>query len=126
MPDFNEFSLEMFDMCLKLLVKIEEDKSELIMTFIDRYKYLISRKFDEIFGMKEGVTEIDYNTYMKIYDNFEFAINENEFLFYEQQIAEINNNPSNDKSIKNLTSKLFKKGTFIWICKKVNENIISF
>jgi hypothetical protein len=126
MPDFNEFSLEMFDMCLKLLVKIEEDKTELIMTFIDRYKYLISRKFDEIFGMKESVTEIDYNTYMKIYDNFEFAINENEFLFYEQQITEINNNPNNEKSIKNLTSKLFKKGTFIWICKKVNENIISF
>jgi hypothetical protein len=126
MPDFNEFSLEMFDLCLKLLVKIEEDKSELIVTFIDRYKYLISRKFDEIFGMKEGVNEIDYNTYLKIYDNFEFAINENEFLFYEQQIAEINNNHTGDKSTMNLTSKLLKKGTFIWICKKVHENIVSY
>ncbi len=120
-------------------MKIEEDKSDLILTFLDRYKYLINKKFDEVFGMRDGVSEINFLTYSKIYDNFEFAINENEFLFYEHQIANANENP-NEKNfdnhnqvnmislnlnIKNLSSKYFKKGSFIWICKKIQEQVIS-
>jgi hypothetical protein len=134
MPDFNESNLELFETCLSLLVKIEEDKSDLIYTFLDRFKYLINKKFDEIFGIREGVTEIDFLTYAKIYDNYEFAINENEFLFYENQIEnsetseKISGSSSlilNLNSIRTLSSKFFKKGTFIWICKKIQENIIN-
>jgi hypothetical protein len=134
MPDFNESNLELFETCLSLLVKIEEDKSDLIYTFLDRFKYLINKKFDEIFGIREGVTEIDFLTYAKIYDNYEFAINENEFLFYENQIenSETSEKTSgssslilNLNSIRTLSSKFFKKGTFIWICKKIQENIIN-
>ena len=76
MPDFNESNFELFDLCLILLVKIEDDKSELISIFIDRYRYLVNKKFDEIFGMREGVSEINFFSYIKIYDNYEFAINE--------------------------------------------------
>ena len=36
--------------------------------------------------MKDGVEEITFETYNKIYDNYEFAINENDFLFYETEI----------------------------------------
>jgi len=79
--------------------------------------------------MKENVNEIDFNTYLKIYDNFEFAINENEFLFYENQIQEegvFKENQRFDLNLMTLTSKYFKKGTFIWICKKVQELIFPY
>jgi hypothetical protein len=129
MPDFNEFSLDLFELCLSLLVKLEDDNSELILTFIDRFKFLIVKKFDELFSLKESVNEIDFHVYMKIYDNYEFAINENEFLFYESQILELKelNQEVGGKAqltIKNLQSKYFKKGSFIWICKKIQEVII--
>ena len=81
--------------------------------------------------MKDGVSEIDFSTYAKIYDNYEFAINENEFLFYESQIENSENKDKNiipanfnSSTIRNLYSKYFKKGTFIWICKKIQENVI--
>lgn len=134
MPDFNEFSLDLFELCLSLLVKIEDDKTELILTFLDRFKFLINKKFDEVFSMREGIQEIDFSTYIKIYDNYEFAINENEFTFYETQIVNdtgiqtgINVGTTNEKNlnIRNLSSKFFKKGTFIWICKKIHENILT-
>jgi hypothetical protein len=134
MPDFNESNLELFETCLSLLVKIEEDKSDLIQMFLDRFKYLINKKFDEIFGIREGVTEIDFLTYAKIYDNYEFAINENEFLFYENQIENSETSEKfssssslilNPRNIRTLSSKFFKKGTYIWICKKILENIIN-
>lgn len=128
-PDFNEFSLEHFETCLGLLVKIEDDSSELIVTFLDRYKYLVNKKLDEIFSMKEGVSEIDFEIYYKIYYNYEFSINENEFLFYENQINDLqvaaNNQHEKHINFSTLPSKYFKKGTFIWICKKIQENIIS-
>ncbi len=80
--------------------------------------------------MKEGVSEIDFKLYSRIYDNYEFSINENEFLFYETQIinSEKNLNTNsviNSNTIRNISSKYFKKGTFIWICKKIQENIIN-
>ncbi len=167
------------------MVKIEEDHTSLKTNLIDRYKYLISKKYDEIFSLNEGVSEINFQIFNKIYDNYEFAINENEYLFYEHQLEEIrlkeketnlniidsigstlNNNDnrsennsslnkinllSNQNSITNnltlnvnsnnvniqiagtnggnvdcrkLSSKFFKKGTFIWICKKIEENVI--
>ena len=137
--------------------------------------------------MSESVSEINYATFSKIYDNYEFAINENEFLFYEHQLDEFrlkekesnlsgleviqnqtgptadnrsDNSPALNKinfissqtsisnnltlnvgnaigssntglgasagniECRNLSSKFFKKGTFIWICKKINENVI--
>jgi hypothetical protein len=128
-PDFNETNFENFEKGLSLLVIIEEDKSDLIATFLDRFNYLINKNFDEIFGMKEGVSEIDFKLYSKIYDNYEFSINENEFLFYETQILNSEKNLNtvsviNTDTIKNISSKYFKKGTFIWICKKIQENII--
>lgn len=111
-----------------MLVKIEDDKSDLISTFIERYKFLINKKFDEIFSMKEDSSEIDFNTYSKIYYNYEFSINENEFLFYENQIEQLSTLVNGDKliNLSNLPSKYFKKGTFIWICKKIQETIISY
>ena len=89
----------------------------------------MSKKFDEICSMKENVNEIDFNTYLKIYDNFEFAINENEFLFYENQILEegvFKENQRYELNLKTLTSKYFKKGSFIWICKKIQEQIFPY
>lgn len=130
--------------------------------------------------MKENVDEINYVTYCKIYNSFEFSINENEFVFYENQINDLEKNTlnvdestlattttanakntsvlnsiaalntaaennfkdnvlveknssndiklsiSNQKTIdiKSLNSKYFKKGTLIWISKKVCENIV--
>lgn len=160
-PDFSESDLEYFESCLSLLVKIEEDYSGLKTNFVDRFRYLITKKFDEIFSMNEGISEINYTNFSKIYDNYEFAINENEYLFYEHQLEEMkikeNNfdglnpmnamnapssnsmssttagNPRNNLDVqggnyiecKNLPSKFFKKGTFIWICKKINESVIS-
>ena len=129
--EFNEFQIEKFETCLGLLVKIDDDKTELINTFITRYKGLIAGKFESMFAMKNGVNEIDYELYSKIYDNYEFAINENDFLFYENQIQNNQsnlNNPPNANitlNLSTLTSKYFKKGTFIWICKQVAENIVS-
>ena len=135
--EFNEFEIEKFETCIGLLVKIEDNKEELMKTFIDRYQFLISGKFDNLFSFKEGVEEISFQTYNKIYDNYEFAINENDFLFYESQIngnnniikennIKDNNNPEIKQAlnISSLQSKSFKKGTFIWICKKVCENIL--
>ena len=132
-PEFNEFEIEKFEKCLSLLVKIEDDKKDLIKTFIDRYQYLITCQYDKLFAMKEGVEEINFETYNKIYDNYEFAINENDFLFYETEMknkqSQINTQPSSDFTKKlnltSLSSKFFKKGTFIWICKKVCEIILS-
>ena len=126
-PEFNEFHREKFETCLNLLVKINEDKEELIKIFIERYQYLLSQKYDKLFSMKEGVDEIDYETYSKIYDNYEFAINENDFMFYEEQIKVNSNAVQNNTTInlRTLSSKYFKKGTFIWICKQIAENIIS-
>ena len=89
----------------------------------------MSKKFDEICSMKENVNEIPFNVYLKIYDNFEFAINENEFLFYENQIEEegvFKENHRIELNLKNLNSKYFKKGTFIWICKKIQEQIFPY
>ena len=135
-PEFNEFEIEKFEKCLSLLVKIEDDKKDLIKIFIDRYQYLITCQYDKLFAMKDGVEEISFETYNKIYDNYEFAINENDFLFYEteiknrqQQIQSSMPSSLNDFSKKlnlsSLGSKFLKKGTFIWICKKVCENILS-
>ena len=134
-PEFNEYEIENFEKCLCLLVKIEDDKKDLIKIFIDRYQYLITCQYDKLFAMKEGVEEISFETYNKIYDNYEFAINENDFLFYETEIKNRqqqtqNNLPGvNDFSKKlnlaTLASKILKKGTFIWICKKVCEDILS-
>lgn len=139
-PEFNEFELEKFEVCLGLLVKIEDDKQELKKTFIQRYQNIINNKYDSLFSLKEGVNEIDYSVYSKIYDNYEFAINENDFLFYEEQIKEskpdvniaqgsgININPNKTSSsinISKLSSKFFKKGTFIWMCKKIAEDMLN-
>lgn len=138
-PEFNEFELEKFEICLGLLVKIEDDKEELKKTFIQRYQFIISSKYDSLFSLKEGVNEIDYTVYSKIYDNYEFAINENDFLFYEEQIKDgksdvniaqgsgININPNKTSSINisKLSSKFFKKGTFIWTCKKISEDVLN-
>jgi hypothetical protein len=130
--EFNEFEIEKFETCIGLLVKIEDNKEELMKTFIDRYQFLISGKFDNLFSFKEGVEEISFQTYNKIYDNYEFAINENDFLFYESQIngniqKENKENGGEIKqalNISSLQSKSFKKGTFIWICKKVCEVVL--
>ena len=135
-PEFNEFEIEKFEKCMSLLVKIEDDKKDLIKIFIDRYQYLITCQYDKLFAMKDGVEEISFETYNKIYDNYEFAINENDFLFYETEIKnrqqQIQNPiPSNlsdfskKLNLSSLGSKFMKKGTFIWICKKVCENILS-
>ena len=133
-PEFNEFEIEKFEKCLSLLVKIEDDKKDLIKIFIDRYQYLITCQYDKLFAMKDGVEEISFETYNKIYDNYEFAINENDFLFYETEIKnrQIQNTiPSNlndfskKLNLSSLGSKFLKKGTFIWISKKVCENILS-
>ena len=137
--EFNEFEIENFEKCLSLLVKIEDDKKDLIKIFIDRYQYLISCQYDKLFSTKDDVEEISFETYNKIYDNYEFAIKEDDFLFYEN---EIKNREKNQPQIQNsgaislsdfskklnlssLASKFLKKGTFIWICKKVCENILS-
>ncbi len=130
--EFNEFEIEKFETCIGLLVKIEDNKDELIKIFIDRYQFLISEKFDNLFKLKEGIEEISFQTYNKIYDNYEFAINENDFLFYESQIngniqKENKENGGEIKqalNISSLQSKSFKKGTFIWICKKVCEVVL--
>ena len=135
-PEFNEFEIEKFEKCLSLLVKIEDDKKDLIKIFIDRYQYLITCQYDKLFAMKDGVEEISFETYNKIYDNYEFAINENDFLFYETEIKNRqqqmqNAIPSNlndfskKLNLSSLGSKFLKKGTFIWISKKVCENILS-
>ena len=134
-PEFNEFEIENFEKCLSLLVKIEDDKKDLIKIFIDRYQYLITCQYDKFFAMKDGVEEISFETYNKIYDNYEFAINENNFLFYETEIKNRQqqmqnaiptlNDFSKKLNLSSLGSKFLKKGTFIWICKKVCENILS-
>ena len=134
-PEFNEFEIENFEKCLSLLVKIEDDKKDLIKIFIDRYQYLITCQYDKFFAMKDGVEEISFETYNKIYDNYEFAINENDFLFYETEIKNRQqqmqnaipslNDFSKKLNLSSLGSKFLKKGTFIWICKKVCENILS-
>ena len=133
-PDFNETQLDKFETCLSLLVKINDDKNELIKIFIDKYKYLITNKYEQMFAEKNKVNEITYEMYNKIYDNYEFAINENDFLFYESEILK-NTNPqqggttsstSSSINLNSLSSKYFKKGTFIWICKQIVENIIKF
>jgi len=118
---------------LKLLVKIEDEKGNLISTFLSIYKNLISKRFDEIFAMKENNFEIDFLTYSKIYDNFEFGINENEFIFYEKEIKELINkdakdsvNASKDIKFNNISSKKLKKGTLIWMIKKIVETIFPF
>ena len=138
--EFNEFEIENFEKCLSLLVKIEDDKKDLIKIFIDRYQYLISCQYDKLFSTKDDVEEISFETYNKIYDNYEFAIKEDDFLFYENEIKNREkNNPqppipsssiqlsdfSKKLNLSALASKFLKKGTFIWICKKVCENIIS-
>ena len=137
--EFNEFEIENFEKCLSLLVKIEDDKKDLIKIFIDRYQYLISCQYDKLFATKDDVQEISFETYNKIYDNYEFAIKEDDFLFYENEIKnrEKNMQPSNliqtvsisdyskKLNLSSLASKFLKKGTFIWICKKVCENILS-
>jgi hypothetical protein len=83
--------------------------------------------------MKENNFEIDFLTYSKIYDNFEFGINENEFIFYEKEIKELNNkdakdsvNASKDIKFNNISSKKLKKGTLIWMIKKIVETIFPF
>ena len=134
-PEFNEFEIEKFEKCLSLLVKIEDDKKDLIKIFIDRYQYLITCQYDKLFAMKDGVEEITFETYNKIYDNYEFAINENDFLFYETEIKNRQqqmqnalpnlNDFSKKLNLSSLGSKFLKKGTFIWISKKVCENILS-
>ena len=137
--EFNEFEIENFEKCLSLLVKIEDDKKDLIKIFIDRYQYLISCQYDKLFSTKDDVEEISFETYNKIYDNYEFAIKEDDFLFYENEIKNREKNmpqpvPNPSLSLSDyskklnlsaLASKFLKKGTFIWICKKVCENIIS-
>jgi hypothetical protein len=139
--EFNEFEIENFEKCLSLLVKIEDDKKDLIKIFIDRYQYLITCQYDKLFSTKDDVEEISFETYNKIYDNYEFAIKEDDFLFYENEIKNKEKNLSlnqipNSSSIalsdfskklnlSSLASKFLKKGTFIWICKKVCENILS-
>jgi len=132
-PEVNEAGLKNFEFCLKLLVKIEDEKGDLISTFLSIYKNLISKRFDEIFAMKENNFEIDFLTYSKIYDNFEFGINENEFIFYEKEIRELNNkdikdsvNASKDIKFTNISSKKLKKGTLIWMVKKIVETIFPF
>lgn len=129
--EVTEAGLKQFEFCLKLLVKIEDDRNDLISTFISIYKHIINKKFDEIFAMRENNFEIDFITYSKIYDNFEFGINENEFIFYEKQVKEIANkdvkeNISKDIKFTSITSKKLKKGTFIWMIKKITETVFPF
>ena len=139
--EFNEFEIENFEKCLSLLVKIEDDKKDLIKIFIDRYQYLITCQYDKLFSTKDDVEEISFETYNKIYDNYEFAIKEDDFLFYENEIKSreknlsLNQIPNSSSmalsdfskklNLSSLASKFLKKGTFIWICKKVCENILS-
>jgi len=139
--EFNEFEIENFEKCLSLLVKIEDDKKDLIKIFIDRYQYLITCQYDKLFSTKDDVEEISFETYNKIYDNYEFAIKEDDFLFYENEIKNREKNLSLNQiansssmalsdfskklNLSSLASKFLKKGTFIWICKKVCENILS-
>jgi hypothetical protein len=139
--EFNEFEIENFEKCLSLLVKIEDDKNDLIKIFIDRYQYLITCQYDKLFSTKDDVEEISFETYNKIYDNYEFAIKEDDFLFYENEIKNreknlsLNQIPNSSSmalsdfskklNLSSLASKFLKKGTFIWICKKVCENILS-
>ena len=136
--EFNEFEIENFEKCLSLLVKIEDDKKDLIKIFIDRYQYLISCQYDKLFSTKDDVEEISFETYNKIYDNYEFAIKEDDFLFYENEIKNREKNMAQPQipnpmaidfskklNLSALGSKFLKKGTFIWICKKVCENILS-
>ena len=139
--EFNEFEIENFEKCLSLLVKIEDDKKDLIKIFIDRYQYLITCQYDKLFSTKDDVEEISFETYNKIYDNYEFAIKEDDFLFYENEIKNreknlsLNQIPNSSSmalsdfskklNLSSLASKFLKKGTFIWICKKVCENILS-
>ena len=139
--EFNEFEIENFEKCLSLLVKIEDDKKDLIKIFIDRYQYLITSQYDKLFSTKDDVEEISFETYNKIYDNYEFAIKEDDFLFYENEIKNreknlsLNQIPNSSSmalsdfskklNLSSLASKFLKKGTFIWICKKVCENILS-
>ena len=139
--EFNEFEIENFEKCLSLLVKIEDDKKDLIKIFISRYQYLITCQYDKLFSTKDDVEEISFETYNKIYDNYEFAIKEDDFLFYENEIKNREKNMpqlqipnagsisisdfSKKLNLSSLASKFLKKGTFIWICKKVCENILS-
>ena len=139
--EFNEFEIENFEKCLSLLVKIEDDKKDLIKIFIDRYQYLITCQYDKLFSTKDDVEEISFETYNKIYDNYEFAIKEDDFLFYENEIKNreknlsLNQIPNSSSmalsdfskklNLSSLASKFLKKGSFIWICKKVCENILS-
>ena len=137
--EFNEFEIDNFEKCLSLLVKIEDDKKDLIKIFIDRYQYLISCQFDQLFSTKDDVEEISFETYNKIYDNYEFAIKEDDFLFYENEIKNREKNVvqppitnsiaisdfSKKLNLSSLGSRFLKKGTFIWICKKVCEKILT-
>ena len=129
-PDFSESQLNLLKVCISLLIKIDNCKSDLILIFVERYKQVINKKFDEFFAMKENITEIDYQTYLKIYNTFEFSINENEFCFYENQINELDEQKTSSVvqryvELSSLSSKYFKKGTLIWICKKITENIVA-
>lgn len=135
--DFNEYHLDKFELCLFLLVKIEDDPKDLIKIFLEKYQNILNTKLDNIFAMKAGVNEIDYDNYMKIYDNYEFAINEKDFKIYEEQLMiqsqekgiidqdqhDLIKEKYNDINISALQSKMFKIGTFIWVCKKVIEEI---
>lgn len=151
-PQINENHIELIENGLGLLVKIDDESSELIDIFVERYLSILQLKTDEIFSYQEGVNEIDFNTYSQIYSNYEFSINENEFLFYESQVKELmkesnkeiqnsNNNDINlkqqenlnynlydksslsNKNLSTLSSKYFKKGTLLWIIKKLDENV---
>ena len=99
---------------------------------------MISCQYDKLFSTKDDVEEISFETYNKIYDNYEFAIKEDDFLFYENEIKNREKNLaqppipnpmpidfSKKLNLSALGSKFLKKGTFIWICKKVCENILS-
>ena len=72
---------------------------------------MISCQYDKLFSTKDDVEEISFETYNKIYDNYEFAIKEDDFLFYENEIKNrekniIQNPMPNSISISDFSKKL--------------------
>ena len=109
----------------RALASLTDDFDELSDKYISQFSEFLLYKLDEILSSTED-NEISMKTYLKIYENFEFGIEETEFRFYEEEInksdaIELKENRSN--LLKKLTSNFFKKGTFVWISKKIEDRL---